>query len=325
MKSVSQFGVSTAVGRKKSISDACLHVADLIVDDLLTHRDGERFRQSAVHLPLDDHRVDARAAIVQRIEAADFGDTCIDIDIEDADIGAEGIGHVRRIVVGNRLQTGLQPRNCLIVGGKGDFRHGLEPLRIALHLEAVDLPFQIAVMDLQKVCGDHLRLGADFPPGHRGCGTRDRSGPRPVGAKPVGSCIGVAFLHGDIVRRQADLGRQDLREGRGVALALTDGAEARDCRSGRMDADFAGIEHAEAENVAVLDRPGADDLGEEGDADAHQAARLAPGEGFPVGFLLGAKGGVVDRLQRLAHGGFDNRLNRIPSRAPRCRGTAPCR
>ena len=33
--------------------------------------------------------------------------------------------------------------------------------------------------------------------------------------------------------------------------------------AGRVHPDFAGIEHAEAENVAILDRPGADDLGED--------------------------------------------------------------
>ena len=42
----------------------------LVVVDLLSHRDAERLGQPAVDLPLDDHRVDARAAIVERVEAA---------------------------------------------------------------------------------------------------------------------------------------------------------------------------------------------------------------------------------------------------------------
>jgi hypothetical protein len=47
----------------------------LVVFDLLAHRDGEGLGQAAMHLALDDHRVDARAAIVERIEAACLGET----------------------------------------------------------------------------------------------------------------------------------------------------------------------------------------------------------------------------------------------------------
>jgi hypothetical protein len=57
-----------------------------------------------------------------------------------------------------------------------------------------------------------------------------------------------------------------------VALALADRAEPRDHAAGRVHADLAGIEHAETEDVAVLDRAGADDLGEEADPDTYQLA-----------------------------------------------------
>ena len=66
----------------------------------------------------------------------------------------------------------------------------------------------------------------------------------------------------------------------------------------------ARIEHGDAENVAGARRTGADDLGEEGDADAHQLARLAALEGFALCFLLLAQLLVADRLHRLAHGGL---------------------
>ena len=46
--------------------------------------------------------------------------------------------------------------------------------------------------------------------------------------------------------------------------------------------------------------PGADDLGEEGDADAHQLARLAAGEGFAILRLLVAQARVVDGASALS-------------------------
>ena len=70
-----------------------------------------------------------------------------------------------------------------------------------------------------------------------------------------------------------------------------------------MDADLAGIEHRDAENVAVLRRARADDLGEEGDADAHQFARLAALERLLLRLLLLAQLAVVGGVERLLHGG----------------------
>ena len=52
------------------------------------------------------------------------------------------------------------------------------------------------------------------------------------------------------------------------------------------------------------DGTGADNLGEEGDADAHQFAGLAALERFALGLLLLAQFLVVDRFHRLAHGGL---------------------
>jgi hypothetical protein len=63
--------------------------------------------------------------------------------------------------------------------------------------------------------------------------------------------------------------------------------------------DLAGIEHAEAENVAILDWAGTDDLGNEADADAHQLARFAPPDGIAIAPLLVAQRRVTDRVQGL--------------------------
>src|SRR3546814_1459761 len=88
-----------------------------------------------------------------------------------------------------------------------------------------------------------------------------------------------------------------------VPLPLALGAEPGDGRAGRMDADLAGIEHADAQDVAIARRPGADDLGEEGDADAHQLTGLTARKGGALFLLLGAQRGIAGRLDRLLHGG----------------------
>ena len=54
---------------KKSMNEPADDVAFVVVADLLAHRDGEGLGQSAMHLTLDDHRVDPRATVVERVEA----------------------------------------------------------------------------------------------------------------------------------------------------------------------------------------------------------------------------------------------------------------
>ena len=179
------------------------HVAFLVVVDLLAHRDAERLGQPAVDLALDDHRVDARAAIVERVEAPHLGLAGVDVDVDHADIGAEREGEVRRIVVIDRLEPRLHAGRHLVIGRPGELGHGLEPLRIALHLEAVDVPFEIVVVHFEHVGGDHLRLGLDLAAGHRGRGARDRRRARAVGAETVGRRVGVAVLDLDVVGRDA--------------------------------------------------------------------------------------------------------------------------
>src|SRR3546814_953106 len=55
--------------------------------------------------------------------------------------------------------------------------------------------------------------------------------------------------------------------------------------------------------VAIARRPGAYDLGEEGDADAHQLTGLTARKGGALFLLLGAQRGIAGRLDRLLHGG----------------------
>src|SRR5262249_56706222 len=145
-----------------------------------------------------------------------------------------------------------------------------------------------------QVRRDLLRLVADLARRHRAgrAGRRRRSAG--VGAQPVRRRVGVALLDFDVRRRDAELLGDDLCVGRLVSLTLRLGAEPRGGLPGRVDADLARVEHLDAEDVELLRRPGADDLGEARDADAHQLAAVA------LLRLLLSEAGIADLVHRLA-------------------------
>src|SRR5262249_48783145 len=103
-----------------------------------------------------------------------------------------------------------------------------------------------------------------------------------------------------------------------------DRTEACDHAARRVHTNFAGIEHAETENVAILDRAGADDLGKEADPDAHQLAGLATGEGFPIATLLIAQRRHNQRWSGPCRARSNSRRCRIPTRAPIDKGIVLC-
>jgi hypothetical protein len=59
-----------------------------------------------VHLALDDHRVDDVAAIIDGDEPPQRDGARAAIDVDDGDVGAEGVREIRRIVVVDRLEPG---------------------------------------------------------------------------------------------------------------------------------------------------------------------------------------------------------------------------
>ena len=216
--------------RQKEVHQrAGLDVAQIVVGNFLTQCDSQCFCQTAMHLPFNDHRIDPRTAVVQRIEAADFRDTRIDVNVHHADIGAERISHVGRIIVADRFKTRLHTRNGLIIGGVGDFLHRLEPLGRAFDDKAVDVPLNIIIVHFKQVSRDHLRLCSNFASGHRGCRPGHRCRTRSIGPQAVRRGIGVAFLDRDAIGGQADLAGKDLRKGRGVALPLRNRSKTRNC------------------------------------------------------------------------------------------------
>ena len=83
-----------------------------------------------------------------------------------------------------------------------------------------------------------------------------------------------------------------------MALALGLHRKAHHRFTGRVDAQLTAVGHAQAEDVHILARAGADSLGEEGHPDAHQLAA-----GALLG-LLGTQLLVADHVHGLAHRGL---------------------
>src|SRR5439155_11882850 len=103
-----------------------------------------------------------------------------------------------------------------------------------------------------------------------------------------------ALLDLDVGGGDAQLLGQDLGVGGLVPLPLRLGPEPRDRLAGGMDPDLAAVEHLEPEDVEVLGRPVADDLGEARDPDAHELAAPA------LVRLLASQLRVADALHGLA-------------------------
>src|SRR5262249_40929633 len=186
------------------------------------------------------------------------------------------------------------PLRVVRVGREGDLLDRLRPRRRAADRELARLPDQILLGALEEVGRDLLRLVADLARGHRAGGARGRRRAAGVGAEAVGRGVGVALLDLNRRGRDAELLGDDLRVGRLVPLPWRFGADARDRLPGRVHADLRRIEHLDPEDVEVLRRSGADDLGEAGDADTHELAA-----GALLGLLL-AQGLVADDVHRLA-------------------------
>src|SRR5205807_4739535 len=92
-------------GRQEVIHERpALDVALFVVGDLLVERGRETHGETTMDLTLDDHRVDDRAAVVHRYETADLDLAGPAIDVDDADVRAEGEGEVRWVVVVDRLE-----------------------------------------------------------------------------------------------------------------------------------------------------------------------------------------------------------------------------
>ena len=188
--------------------------------------------------------------------------------------------------------------------------------RVALDVEGALLPVQVGDRHLEHAGGDDPRLVAHLAGDQRGGRAGDRRRAAAVGAEPERRLVGVAVDHLDVGRRDADLLGDDLGERRLVALALALHGDPDDGLAGGVHPQLAAVGHAEAEDVHVLARAGADGLGEERDADAHQLAAR------PLLGLLPAQLVVPGDPHAPRAASARSCRSRRPSRSWSCTGTA---
>jgi len=82
-------------------------VAHLVEGHHLHEGHPDAVGEPAVHLPLDDHRVDAGTAVVDGDEPPHLHLSGSRVDVDDADVRAERVGEVGRAVDGGRVQVAL--------------------------------------------------------------------------------------------------------------------------------------------------------------------------------------------------------------------------
>ena len=169
-------------------------------------------------LSLHDHGIDDVPAVVDGHEAPDLHLAGALVDVHHADIAAEGIGEVGRIVVAHRLEAGLHPLRVIGVRRERDVLDGLGAVRRALDRELARLPDEVLRRHLEEVRGNLPRLVLDLPGGHGGGGAGHRRGAAGIRAEAVGRGVGVALLDLDVLRRDAQLLGEDLRIGGLVPL-----------------------------------------------------------------------------------------------------------
>ena len=124
-------------------------VAVLVERDQLHQRHADAVGQAAVHLALDDHRVDAHAAVVDRDEPAHLDLAGARVDVDDADVGAVRVGEVRRVVDDLRVEVPLDALGQLerAVRGHRDLLDRLAALGVALDEPAAELPLEVVGRD----------------------------------------------------------------------------------------------------------------------------------------------------------------------------------
>src|SRR6266508_4995801 len=117
-------------GREQVIHEAALkYVAAIVVLNLLVERRPQPHGQTAVNLSFDDHRVDDVPAVVDGHESAHLDLSCSFIDVDYADVAAERIGEVRRIVIRDRFEAGFHSLWVIGVSGERDLLNRLRAIR----------------------------------------------------------------------------------------------------------------------------------------------------------------------------------------------------
>ena len=98
----------------------------LVVGNLFIERRADALRDAALHLPVDDHRVDHGAAVLGHHVVEQLGHAALGVDRDDDRVRAigEDAAGIGRLIAGNGLEQRVHAGRQLIwprIGGKRDF------------------------------------------------------------------------------------------------------------------------------------------------------------------------------------------------------------
>ena len=247
-------------------------------------------RNAALHLALDEQRVDLRAAVVDGDVLVDGDLAGLAVDIDRADVRPERVGEVARLEEARRLEAGLDPGRQALRHIRGDGNLGPRDLAVrhARRRELAVGTLHVIGSRLEQVRGERLRLGEHLVNRHDDRRAADHHAAAAVGVAPVVGDLGVAVQDDDVFDRHAKPVGRDLGEGRLLPLAVG--------RDAGNDGDFARHFHPHAAPFPAARRhrrrrPHAADLDVGGDADAEQPPGGTRGgtllhQLIPVGELL---------------------------------------
>ena len=258
-----------------------------------------RVHDAAVHLALDEHRVDRPAAVVHRHVADDRDLAGVGVHLDDRRVGPERPDEVVRVVERVLLESRLHALRDALghVGRTGDVGE-----RQALVRRAADLVLAVHDLDvlgrrLEHVGGELLGLVGHLVGGARHRLAADGQRARAVGAHAERALGGVAVDDLDLGRVDAEPVGHDLREAGLVALAVRRAAGVGGDRARRVHAHDRRLPEAALQaHAARADharRRDAADLHVGGEADAAVDALVAQ-----LG-LLAAERVHVDVLEQL--------------------------
>ena len=247
-------------------------LAAVVVDGLLEQHLADRVGDAALHLALDDQRVDQRAAVVDRGVLGDLHLAGVAVHVDGDDVRAEGEGEVLRLEEARRFEPRLEAGRQVLrdVGRAGQFRPGDLAVGHARRAEQTALEGHVIAGGLEEVCRQRLRLGDDLVDAHDDRRSADRRAAAAVSVAAIVGDVGVAVQDDDVLDRHAEAVADELRERRLLPLAVR--RHAGDHGDLRRDL------HAHAAPFPAAGRhrrrrPHRADLDVGRDADARQLAR----------------------------------------------------
>ena len=130
----------------------------VVVDRSFPQRLPDALDDAAVHLALDNHRIDLRAAVVDRDVALEIDRARLRIDFDHGEVRAKGKHEVRRVVEARRLEPRFHAGRHVPgdVGHQRDVLDRLDAAGRSLHEELAVVVVDVLGRRLQQVRGEAL-------------------------------------------------------------------------------------------------------------------------------------------------------------------------